>query len=151
MAPDAPAPFEAGVASIRYVETSALLAALLEQDTSAKHALRVPARRLTSALTGAEAHRAIIRAQATGRLDATQLRLVARAVHTFLARCDLVAVTDEVLARVGRPFPMEPIRTLDAIHLATAELLGGPPALITIVTRDARVRENALRMGYHVA
>ena len=59
--------------------------------------------------------------------------------------------TGPVLGRVRRPFPIEPIRTLDAVHLATAELLGEPPQLVTIVTRDARVRENAKALGYAVA
>ena len=62
----------------------------------------------------------------------------------------MVAVTDSVLARVRRPFPVEPIRTLDAVHLATAELLDEPPPLVTIVTRDARVRDNAEALGYAV-
>jgi hypothetical protein len=39
---------------------------------------------------------------------------------------------------------------LDAIHLATAEALGDPPALITIVTRDLRVRDNAAALGHPV-
>jgi hypothetical protein len=65
-------------------------------------------------------------------------------------RCYLVAVTDAVLVRVRRPFPVEPIRTLDALHLATMELLGEPPPLITVVTRDVRVRENAEALGYTV-
>jgi predicted nucleic acid-binding protein len=53
-------------------------------------------------------------------------------------------------ARAGRPFPVEPIRTLDAVHLATAEQLGEPPALVTIVTRDERVKDNAVALGYAV-
>jgi hypothetical protein len=73
-----------------------------------------------------------------------------RALGRFERRCFLVAVTDPILARVRRPFPVEPIRTLDAVHLATAELLGEPPALIVIVTRDIRVRENAEALGYAV-
>ena len=77
-------------------------------------------------------------------------RAAVRALQTFARRCDLMAVTDAVLARVGRPFPVEPIRTLDAVHLATAELLGEPPPLVTIVTRDARVRDNAIALGYVV-
>jgi len=73
-----------------------------------------------------------------------------RALRRFERRCYLVAVTDAVLARVRRPFPVEPIRTLDALHLATAEMLGEPPPLLTIVTRDIRVRENAQALGYIV-
>ena len=73
-----------------------------------------------------------------------------RGLHVFERRCDVVAVTADILARVGRSFPVEPIRTLDAIHLATAEVLGEPPPLVTIVTRDARVRDNARALGYVV-
>ena len=73
-----------------------------------------------------------------------------RALRRFERRCYLVAVTDAVLARVRRPFPVEPIRALDALHLATAEMLGEPPPLLTIVTRDVGVRENAQALGYIV-
>jgi hypothetical protein len=58
-------------------------------------------------------------------------RAAVRALLRFGRRCFLVAVTDPVLARVRRPFPVEPIRTLDAVHLATADLLGDPPALLS--------------------
>lgn len=105
---------------------------------------------MSSSLTLAEATRAVIRAKATVRLTATDERAAVRALQVFARRCDLMAVTEAVLARVGRPFPVEPIRTLDAVHLATAEQLGEPPALVTIVTRDVRVRENALALGYAV-
>jgi predicted nucleic acid-binding protein len=79
-----------------------------------------------------------------------QERAATRALRRFERRCYVVAVTDAVLARVRRRFPVEPIRTLDAVHLATAELLGEPPQLMTIVTRDDRVRQNAAALGYAV-
>lgn len=125
--------------SIRYMETSALLTALLEHDSDARRKLRAAGRQVTSALTVAESYRATSYARAAGRLDATQEQVVVRALSTFFARCDLIAVTDEVLTRTSHPFPAEPIRTLDAIHLATADFLGDSPPLVTIVTRDARV------------
>lgn len=136
--------------SLRYVESSALLAALLERDAAARAAIRGPGRRVSSSLTIAEAIRAVIRARATGRLTPANERAAVRALQVFARRCDLVAVTEAVLARVARPFPVEPIRTLDAVHLATVEQLGEPPALVTIVTRDTRVRENALALGYAI-
>ena len=61
-----------------------------------------------------------------------------------------MSVTEKILTRAGRPFPVEPIRTLDALHLATAEALGDPPALVIIITRDLRVRENAAALGFPV-
>jgi uncharacterized protein len=133
-----------------YVETSALLAALLEQDTAARNALRGKRRRVTSALTFAEASRALVRARVAQHLTPADERVALRWLQTFRRRCDVIAITDAVLARAGRPFPAEPIRTLDALHLATAELLGEPPQLITIVTRDSRVIDNARAMGYAV-
>jgi predicted nucleic acid-binding protein len=84
------------------------------------------------------------------RLTVSQERAAVRALRRYARRCYVVAVTDEVLARVARPFPPEPVRTRDAVHLATAELLGKPPQLMTIVTRDIRVRENAAALGYAV-
>jgi hypothetical protein len=50
----------------------------------------------------------------------------------------------------ARPFPIEPIRTFDAIHLATAASLGEAPQLVTVITRDERVARNARALGYAV-
>jgi len=136
--------------AIRYIESSALVAALLERDVGALKSLRARTRRITSALTFAEAARAIVRARVRGRLTTDDERAAVRALRRFERRCYVVAVTADVLARVRRPFPVEPVRTLDAVHIATAESLGEPPQLVTVVTRDERVRENALALGYPV-
>jgi predicted nucleic acid-binding protein len=150
--PGRPAKPRAGAerAGIRYIESSALVAALLERDADALGSLRAKGRQVTSALTMAEAARAILRGRAGARLTLDEERAAVRALRRFERRCYVVAVTDAVLARVRRPFPVEPIRTLDAVHLATAELIGEPPQLVTVVTRDARVRENARALGYPV-
>ena len=105
---------------------------------------------MTSALTIAEAARTIVRARAAGRLTNDQERAAVRALRRFERRCFLVAVADPILARVRRTFPVEPIRTLDAVHLATAEWLGEPPALTVVVTRDIRIRDNAQALGYAI-
>jgi predicted nucleic acid-binding protein len=143
------APAEAAVA-LRYIESSALVAALLERDAEAMAALREEGQRVTSALTFAESARAIVRARVSGRLTAAEEGAAIRALRVFERRCTIVAVTDAVLARAGRRFPVEPIRTLDAVHLATAELLGESPQLLTVVTRDVRIHDNACAMGYVV-
>lgn len=133
------------------MESSALVAALLEHDTAAMKPLPVGTQHVTSALTLAEAGRAIIRARATGMLTAAEEQGAVRALRTFERRSFVLDVDRAVLARVRRPFPIEPIRTLDAVHLATIELLGDAPQLVTVVTRDARVRENAQALGFVVA
>jgi len=132
------------------MESSALVAALLEHDTAVVKPQPVRTQHVTSALTLAEAGRAIIRARATARLTAAEEQAAVRALRTFERRCFILDVDRAVLARVRRPFPIEPIRTLDAVHLATIELLGEAPQLVTIVTRDDRVRNNARALGYIV-
>ncbi|HYM24750.1 MAG TPA: type II toxin-antitoxin system VapC family toxin [Vicinamibacterales bacterium] len=149
-APRSRAAGSGGTTQVTYVESSALVAALLEHDTRVTKRLPAGTRRVTSALTLSEAARAIIRARTTGRLTAEDEKAAVRALRTFERRCFVLEVTPAVLDRVRRPFPVEPIRTLDAIHVATAELLGEPPQLVTIVTRDERVRANARALGYGI-
>jgi predicted nucleic acid-binding protein len=132
------------------MESSALVAALLENDSAALKPLRAGTQLVTSALTLAEAGRAIIRARAAGRLTPADEQAAVRALRTFERRCFILDVDRAVLARVRRPFPIEPLRTLDAVHLATTELLGEAPQVLTIVTRDVRVRDNARALGYIV-
>ena len=145
-----PGSVKTAVVGMRYIESSALVAALLEHDADALKSLRARARQITSALTLAEAARAIVRARNGERLTPDAERAAVRALRRFERRCYVVAVTDDVLARVRRPFPVEPVRTLDAVHIATVESLGEPPQLVAIVTRDHRVRENAQALGYPV-
>ena len=144
--------FPAAASSLRYIESSALVAALLERDAEALAAVREIGSRITSALTFAEAARALRRARAAHHITANQERGALRDLDALERRCTAVlAVTEDVLARAARPFPVEPVRTLDAIHLATIESLGETPQLVTVVTRDARVARNVRALGYAVA
>ena len=95
----------AETAGVRYIESSALVAALLEHDAGALKSVRTRGRKVTSALTIAETARAILRARVAARLTADEERAAVRALRRFERRCYLVAVTDAVLARVCRPFP----------------------------------------------
>ena len=123
---------------------------MLEGDAAGKTSIRAQGKLVTSAVTIAETTRAVLRARLSGRITAQQHRAALLTLQRFARRCYIVSVTETILTRAGRPFPVEPIRTLDAIHLATAEALGDPPALVIIVTRDLRVRENATALGYPV-
>jgi predicted nucleic acid-binding protein len=140
----------ADVPALRYVETSLLLSALLEGDRAARRSIRRAGTLVTSALTFAEARRAIVRARRSQRLTVDQERASLTALSRFRRRCAVFPVTDDVLVRVGKPFAVEPVRTLDAIHLATAAALADEPQLLTILTRDGRIRANALATGYGI-
>lgn len=56
----------------------------------------------------------------------------------------------EVVERARRPFPAEPIRTLDAVHLATALLARSLVPDLAVLTLDQRVRRSAEEMGFPV-
>lgn len=103
---------------------------------------------VTSALTWAEAARALVRARLTGRIDVRAETTLVRDLEVYAGRCETIAVSDEVLRRAGRPFPVEPVRTLDAIHLATLHLIGEAPQLVQVITHDERVATNARALGY---
>lgn len=135
---------------VSYVETSMILAAILEEDAGAFASLDVTTQRITSALTVAEASRAIRMARAAARIGAQQERSADGALEVFFGTCSVVDISGEILLRAGQRFPVEPIRTLDAIHLATIESVGIPPHLVRVITRDQRVRENAVALGYQV-
>ena len=140
----------AGGSAFRYIETSALVAAGVERDVTATQAIRGEGIRFASALTFAEARRMLSVARQSGRLSPEVYRSRLSWVRRFERRCEVVDISATVLARLGRPFAVEPVRSLDAIHLATIEALEEDSAAIAVVTRDRRIAENARAMGYLV-
>ena len=65
-----------------------------------------------------------------------------------LARVDLIRVNDRVLTAAGAMVPGD-LRSLDAIHLATAQQLGDD--LARLITYDERMAEAARALGWSVA
>lgn len=141
--------FPGGTAA-RYIESSALIAAKLEGDATAWQAIRGEGERFASALTLAEFARRLVRGRHVGELDDARVRLLMNWLTRFARRCVIVDIDTDVLARIRRPFPLEPVRTLDAIHLATIESRDVEPARVAVVTRDRRIADNARAMGYFV-
>ena len=121
-----------------YLDTSAFVKVLIEEPESG--ALRgfladhPDERRVSSTLLRAEALRAV------RHLGSSALA----AVREGLRRVDLIAIDDRILDAAGT---LEPriLRTLDAIHLATALTLGDD--LVAIVTYDDRMTEATRLLG----
>lgn len=63
----------------------------------------------------------------------------------------LQPVDEAIWLRCARPFPVEPLRTLDAIHLATIERLAGAIERLVVLSTDDRVRANAKALGFALA
>ncbi len=72
------------------------------------------------------------------------------AVRELLARVSLVELAPTVLARALEPFPA-PVRTLDALHLATAQFLVAQRQKLALATYDERLRACAERMKLALA
>jgi predicted nucleic acid-binding protein len=68
------------------------------------------------------------------------------AVREILARVSLVELAPTVLARALEPFPA-PVRTLDALHLATAHHLVERRQKLALATYDERMRACARKLG----
>jgi predicted nucleic acid-binding protein len=123
-----------------YLDSSALVKLAVREPESA--ALRRYLRRrrplITSALARTEVTRALLPLG----------REAVRRGHDVLARVDQVRINDRVLDAAGAVLPVE-LRSLDAIHLATAQQLGVD--LARVVTYDERMTAAAKQLGLPVA
>ena len=76
----------------------------------------------SSELMGVEARRAIDRLRLESSLDDEGVAQAKEELRRIEAGIDLVPITRPVLRRAGQPMA-SPVKTLDAIHLATAVML----------------------------
>lgn len=105
---------------------------------------------VTSSLTSTEVARTLRRLVATGVVEAQVGDASWARYSATIPYWHFYGVTDGVLARASQPFPREPVRTLDAIHLATAALFAlevTPPIVLSV---DHQLRANAQALGMSV-
>lgn len=76
---------------------------------------------VSSALIEVECLRTLDRLRLVDRIDPEQIAIRREAIYDLVSRIDLIDLTPPVLARASQPLPV-PLKTLDAIHLATAML-----------------------------
>lgn len=135
-----------------YAESSAVLAWLLGEETghSVREVLQHAEVVMASDLTLVECDRVLIRAVTTGEIDEAaaadrRAHLNAAASHWHLWR-----VNPDIVERARHPFPAEPIRTLDAIHLASALAVRSAVPGVELLSLDDRIRRAAKQLGFHV-
>lgn len=122
-----------------YVDSSALVKLAVREDETA--ALRRYLRRQQTLVASALARTEVARALLPFGPDAV------RRGEDVLARLELVRVNDRVLRLAGALLPAD-LRSLDAIHLATASALG--KSLRCVVTYDQRMSDAARVLGFDV-
>lgn len=132
-----------------YAESSAVLSWLLAEPDSedVRSALATAELVLASDLTLIECDRVLIRAVTMGELregPAADRRAVLGRAFAHWAILSLVA---EVVERARRPFPTEPIRTADALHLSFALFARSLVPGVRLLSRDERIRACARELG----
>ena len=135
-----------------YAESSAVLSWLLDEPSAAtvRQLLGESEFIVASDLTLIECDRVLLRAAALKEL--TEAETADRRAHLASAAShwQVLRIAPEIVDRARRPFPGEPIRTLDAIHLAS--LLAGRLAVhgLALLSLDDRVRQAAKGLGVDV-
>lgn len=120
-----------------YLDTSVVLAELLAEDRRPPEALWREAL-FSSRLLEYEIW---TRLHARGLTDSH-----GAAARALLGQVFLVALSPTALARALEPFPL-PVRTLDALHLASIEFLRSLKQPVSLASYDVRMVEAARRLG----
>jgi predicted nucleic acid-binding protein len=135
-----------------YADASAVLAWLLDEPRGADIAALLDAASVvvSSELTLVECDRALLRRSGEAAItEAYRAELSARVVAA-VTEWNLLALSAPILHRARLPFAGAPLRTLDAIHLASA--LEGRSAVpgLAILSLDDRMRRAARSQGFDV-
>jgi predicted nucleic acid-binding protein len=135
-----------------YAESSAFLAWLLGEDTASRirHVLSRAELVITSDLTLLECDRVLIRAVALSEIKEAvaadrRARLNEAATHWHVLR-----LSAEIVDRARHPFPAEPVRTLDALHLAAALVTRSSVAGVELLSLDDRIRRAGAQLGFQL-
>ena len=125
-----------------YLDTSAVLRAILESGTSPELEARIAAARalVTSRLSLVESSRALHRLRLLGELSEAKLADAHREINAVWARCELWELSPSVCAMARQVAPTKSLRTLDALHLATFVLARQKIEGLTLISVDDRLQ-----------
>jgi predicted nucleic acid-binding protein len=128
-----------------YLDTSAVLRAVLETGTTPDLEARIAGAPLllTSRLSLVEAARALLRLRHAMAVAEERLADAARAIDALWARCEIWELTVAVSDLAGQVAPRKPLRTLDALHLATYLLARRRLGDLDLLSADDRLPEAA--------
>jgi predicted nucleic acid-binding protein len=135
-----------------YAESSAVAAWLLrEQQGTGIYAILVAATHVVASdLTVVECDRAIHRGAAIGRIGPAAAKTASSDLTAAAAKWDVINLLPSIVERARQTFPNEPIRTLDALHVAWALHARAAIPDLSILTLDDRIRRVAQSVGLAV-
>lgn len=132
-----------------YFETSAVLDWLLEERYKERIiSLYEDSENIVSSnLTLLESKRALIRLEKEGGVKSSQRMKLVGLLESAAASWTLMDISSAVRTRAGEPFPVEPVRSLDAIHLATALEFLKVYSDLSVLSFDKRIVDNLEPLG----
>jgi predicted nucleic acid-binding protein len=135
-----------------YAETSAVLAWLWgePQGVKVRKLLASATHVISSEITLVECDRVMVRGWALAGLESSAAEQRSRTLAKATARWVLLQLDSEVLARARQPFPIEPLRTLDSLHLASALVAARAVPDLALLSLDPRLRSCAQVLGMRV-
>ena len=106
---------------------------------------------VASDLTLVECDRVLIRAQMLQDLREAEAASLKGLLNTAAAHWNLLRIDREIVERARRPFPGEPVRTLDALHLASVLVASTAVKDLALLSLDRRIRASARQLGLRLA
>lgn len=134
---------------IVYAESSAVLSWLLgeAEGEEVRRTLEAADFVVTSDLTLIECDRAFHRARSLGELAEDRFAELRGELARMAAGWVVLRLSDEIVHRARETFPVEPIRSLDALHLASTLSTAALIPQTALLSHDARVRRCADALG----
>lgn len=138
---------------ILYAESSAVLSWLIGEPGQHRVIAELEAadRVTTSAITIVECARALARARRDRRITPVEEHAALHVLEQAFDSWNVLDVSEDVIARARGAFPAEPVRSLDALHLASAWTVLDAAGSVTVLSLDDRVRTNASALGMTLA
>lgn len=135
-----------------YAESSAVLAWLLgnEAGDAVKSVLDGAEAVVVSELTLIECERVLLRAVMADGISEAEMGDRRATLNRAATHWTRLGLGQDVMDRVKRAFPAEPVRTLDALHLASALLARSAAPGVRLLSLDERVRQNGEALGFDV-
>ena len=131
-----------------YVDSSVLLRVVLAERGRLREWRRIR-RAVSSELIGVECRRTIDRARIRMRLSDEEVADRRTAIGEWIDALDLVRLDAPILERASQPFPTL-LRTLDALHLASALAARASVADLVFATHDEELAVAAKAVGFRV-
>ena len=136
-----------------YLETSAVLAFCLNEVRApmVHSLLQADAQFHCSVLTLLESRRAITRHFALELINQKTMLMARRKLALLEALLRQIPIDGNIILLAGERYPIEPVRSLDAIHLASLMQMRTAWPDLELLSFDKRLLNNAKALGFQSA